>query len=103
MKTEAIPMHQSRSQFLRALAKIALTGCFAAMTVSCVSHKAVDYRAYEKMPMKPSSAINRAVLKSNPYTSKRAFYGNYGGSGNCGKAPLDDMDELFRRHDIVYY
>jgi hypothetical protein len=56
----------------------------------------------KKNPDSTISAVFRAVQKGIPYTSKRAFWGNYGGSGNAGGKPIDEMDELFRRHDIVY-
>lgn len=70
---------------------------------SCSSTKGVNYRNYEQIPINPTSQIYRAVLKSIPYTRENAFYGNYGGSGNTGQKPIDQMDELFRRHDIVYH
>jgi hypothetical protein len=63
----------------------------------------VNYAVYERIPMRTASATFRALAKTNPLTAKRAFYGNYGGPGNGGERPLDEMDELFRRHDIVYY
>ncbi|NIP96956.1 MAG: hypothetical protein GWO24_27390, partial [Akkermansiaceae bacterium] len=48
-------------------------------------------------------ATFRILAKSNPITARKSFYGNYGGPGNKGGPPQDEMDELFRRHDIVYY
>lgn len=41
-------------------------------------------------------------MAKNPLTKKKAFWGNYGGPGNRGGAPVDAMDEIFRRHDISY-
>lgn len=57
---------------------------------------------YPKLRHKPTSLFINAILHSNPLTAKRAFYGNYGGPGNRGGQPKDLMDELFRRHDLVY-
>lgn len=73
--------------------------------VSCASSNLVhlDYQNFQKTPDKTSSKITRIVCKSNPYTNKRSFYGKWGGSGNRGGEPVDQMDELFRRHDLVYY
>ena len=72
---------------------------------SCAGRKytAIDHRAYSKMPTEASSAIWRGIAKSNSYSSKNAFHGTWGGSGNHGGKPIDSMDEIFRRHDIVYY
>lgn len=58
--------------------------------------------AYPKLPVLPASKVYRRVLKAIPYTRTKAFHGNYGGSGNSGGAPVDRMDEMFRRHDILY-
>lgn len=73
--------------------------------VSCTSSNLIqlDYQGYQKTPNKMSAKITRALCKSNPYTAKRGFYGKWGGSGNLGGKPVDQMDELFRRHDLVYY
>ena len=57
---------------------------------------------YPKLPNRATSTLYRAALKTIPYTSERAFHGHYGGCGNEGGEPEDTMDELFRRHDIVY-
>jgi hypothetical protein len=63
----------------------------------------VNYAEYERIPVRPVSSTLRILAKSNPITGKKAFYGNYGGPGNSGGKPHDEMDELFRRHDIVYH
>ncbi len=70
---------------------------------SCSSTRSVDYADYERIPITTSSLAFRALAKTNPVTAEMAFYGNYGGPGNDGGKPIDKMDELFRRHDIVYY
>lgn len=61
-----------------------------------------DYATYAKIPDGTTSLIYRAVLKSIPYTRERAFRGNYAGSGNVGGLPVDEMDAIYRIHDIVY-
>jgi len=61
-----------------------------------------DYSQYEQIPDTPTSAAYRKVLKAIPYTRERAFWGRWAGSGCEGGKPVDDMDEIFRRHDIVY-
>jgi hypothetical protein len=61
-----------------------------------------DYSHFAKIPDTPTCFTYRAVLKAIPYTRKRAFYGNYAGSGNRGGRPIDAMDNLCRLHDIVY-
>ncbi len=58
--------------------------------------------AYPKLYDNLTSRVYRVVLKAIPYTRERAFHGNYGGSGNAGGPPVDAMDDLFRRHDILY-
>jgi hypothetical protein len=61
-----------------------------------------DYATYSRIPNTPTSAVYRFCLKTIPYTRKRAFWGNWGGSGCNGGAPVDAMDEIFRLHDIAY-
>ena len=61
-----------------------------------------DHSTYAKIPDTPTSAAYRLVLKAIPFTRKRAFWGNWSGSGCRGGLPVDAMDEIFRRHDIVY-
>jgi hypothetical protein len=57
---------------------------------------------YPKLHDNLTSRFYRGILKAIPYTRTRAFHGNYGGSGNAGGPPIDAMDDLFRRHDILY-
>jgi hypothetical protein len=61
-----------------------------------------DYSTLAPIPNVPTDAVYRAIQMSVPYTRKRAFYGNWAGSGCLGGKPVDAMDELFRRHDIAY-
>lgn len=70
---------------------------------SCSPNRPVDYRAYDHIPVSPVNTTFRFLARTNPLTSRAAFYGNYGGPGNSGGRPSDRMDELFRRHDIVYW
>ena len=61
-----------------------------------------DYTTYEKIPDRPTSIAYRTVLKTFPSIRKKAFWGNWAGSGCAGGVPVDEMDEVFRRHDIAY-
>jgi hypothetical protein len=61
-----------------------------------------DYSTYAAIPDTPTSAVYRAVLTAIPYTRENAFHGLHAGSGNRGGKPIDEMDEIFRRHDIAY-
>lgn len=95
-------MERNSSLSIKAFAGIAtLCSLFA----SCASRPptAIDHRIYPKTPELPSSKITRGLAKCFPFSRDAAFWGNWGGSGNKGGAPIDEMDELFRRHDIVYY
>ncbi|HEX5790673.1 MAG TPA: hypothetical protein VFY13_05945 [Luteolibacter sp.] len=62
-----------------------------------------DYSQYSKIPNTPTSLAYRTFLKTVPYSRQRAFWGNWGGCGNRGGLPVDEMDEIFRRHDIIYH
>ena len=61
-----------------------------------------DYSQYRQIPDTPTSYVFRKVQKAIPYTRDRAFWGRWAGSGCEGGKPVDEMDEIFRRHDIVY-
>jgi hypothetical protein len=103
--SESWSLLATRFQFVDFLRRNLVTGfafCLCAFSVSCASTDRIVYSSYQKMPPSLSGAVTRTVLKANPRTRDRAFYGNYGGSGNHGGKPLDILDELFRRHDICY-
>jgi hypothetical protein len=96
---------------LTAAATLAFTGCatkreFSFRITPTAADTGVrakhDYATYAKIPDGTTSLICRAVLKSIPYTRERAFRGNYAGSGNVGGLPVDEMDAIYRIHDIVY-
>lgn len=76
-------------------------------SASCASidppKQEVAYENYEKIPVLPTSKVYRRVLKAVPIIRSRVFYGRYGGFGNKGAPPIDPLDDLFRKHDIVYY
>ena len=61
-----------------------------------------DHSAYAHIPDTPTSWLYRTVAKAIPYTHDRAFWGNWAGSGCGGGMPIDEMDEIFRLHDIAY-
>lgn len=84
------------------LAVVLMAGSLLSLS-SCASDQTVDYSSYEKIPLTGTAKLLRTLVKSTPATKRLALYGNYGGPGNGGGVPMDDMDELFRRHDLVYH
>ena len=74
-----------------------------AIGVSACSSKTIDldYASYPKIPMSlPVKTLRLVVM--NPLSKKKAIWGNYGGPGNRGGAPVDAQDALYRLHDISY-
>ncbi len=69
---------------------------------ACLGLSRSDYLSYRRIPWSATSLVYRVCLKAFPFSRGRAFYGHYGGNGNEGGYPIDAMDEIFRRHDIVY-
>jgi hypothetical protein len=61
-----------------------------------------DHSEFAKIPDRPTSLAYRLVLQTIPYTRERAFWGQWGGCGSRGGAPVDEMDEIFWKHDVVY-
>ena len=61
-----------------------------------------DYATYAHIRDTPTCWTYRFILKAIPYTRTRAFWGNYAGSGCASGRPKDEMDEIFRRHDVAY-
>jgi hypothetical protein len=74
----------------------------ASMARPGVSGATVEEAAYPKLSNNVTARLYRLLLHTNPLTKKRAFYGNYGGPGNRGGAPVDAMDALFLEHDRAY-
>ncbi len=62
----------------------------------------LDYRTYPELPELTMSKVLRKIAKVTPGLERKVFHGNYGGPGNNSGEPKDEMDELFRRHDIAY-
>ena len=82
---------------------IILTVIGAAFLSSCANKTYyIDYGAYPVLPITSTSKTLRAMGRTNPKFRKKAFYGNYGGPGNNGGAPIDAMDKLFYEHDRAY-
>ena len=44
----------------------------------------------------------RYVVESNRFFKEHVLYGNYGGPGCLGGVPTDELDEIFRQHDLSY-
>lgn len=97
MKTLEIRCRKLLSCVMMPCACLFLSAC------ATVTRHPVAYHQYQKIPLSTSSKVYRAALRSNRWTRARSFYGNYGGPGNTGGRPIDTMDDLFRRHDIVYW
>ena len=96
--------HPTKGQArVRSTARFGLLLVLSGVLTACASKRPVNYESYERIPDSPASITFRVLAKSNPITAKKAFYGNYGGPGNVGGEPQDEMDEYFRRHDIVYH
>ena len=57
---------------------------------------------YPVLPSARVVEVTRCALEKTEFTRKRAFWGNYGGPGSYGGAPVDAMDEYFRQHDLAY-
>lgn len=75
-----------------------------ALLASCATSRStydLDYTQYPRLP--GTSAIFRTIARLTPGVKNKAFYGNYGGPGSKPGPPVDDMDEMFRRHDIAYF
>lgn len=62
----------------------------------------IDWKNYERTPEAPHYRALSSVIRAIPCVNKMVFYGNWGGLGNKGGEPIDEMDELYRRHDAVY-
>lgn len=93
--------HRMSALFVVAVLSLASGAC---TTTSSRSSRlsSSETSGFERLPQRVSTSAYRTIFKAIPYTRERAFHGNYGGSGNRGGFPTDAMDELFRRHDIVY-
>jgi hypothetical protein len=75
----------------------------AGLQCSCQTKQVeLDLSEYPALPGTIASRAARAISKTNPYLRPRVLWGNYGGPGSLGAAPIDAMDELFRQHDLAY-
>lgn len=57
---------------------------------------------YPELPASSFAAKLRAKAKVDPDLRVKMFWGNYGGPGNRGGPPRDEMDWLFYGHDLSY-
>lgn len=87
--------------FLLVPALAILAGCSTSRPVDNTYH--LDYKEYPHLPSATTSIVLRTVANLIPGLRKQVIYGNYGGPGSKPGAPIDDMDEIFRRHDIAYF
>ena len=77
-------------------------GVMALLVSSCAPKtKVLDYSAYPELPMTMTTKAFRLVTRT-PLTKEALYYGNYGGAGSREGAPIDALDDIFRRHDIAY-
>ena len=80
------------------LLKIGSVSVLLVFLVSCAAgNRTVDLDRREAM----SPAVH-SIAQKLPFVQP-VTYGNWGGPGSSGGEPVDAMDELFRRHDLVYY
>ncbi len=75
-----------------------------ALLTSCATStpQYIAKNSYPVLEMPCTTRTLRSAANATPFTRARAFYGNYGGPGNQGGKPVDQMDEFFYRHDLVY-
>lgn len=92
---------------MRTTLRFLLVTVAAASAVSCAtteSHRQVRLKQsdFPKLPAASYSAKLRAKAQIDPDLRAKFFWGNYGGPGNRGGRPVDEMDWLFYRHDLAY-
>lgn len=90
---------------LTAVAWRLLAGAVGLVSLVACQHATpppANYASYGRIYDSPGTLRWRALMKSLPCVRERAFYGNYGGSGNLGGKPIDRLDSLCRKHDILY-
>ncbi len=80
---------------------VLLAGCSTSRPVDNTYH--LDYTQYPLLPQAPTSNVLRTISFIVPGLRQQAIYGNYGGPGSKPGPPVDNMDEIFRRHDISYF
>ena len=93
-------MNTKAIQFLLLPLLACLANCSAPRIV--VNTCRLDYTQYPLLPQARTSTVLRTVAFIVPGLHQQAIYGNYGGPGSKPGAPVDNMDEIFRRHDIAY-
>lgn len=75
----------------------------ASLQCSCATKQvALDLREYPDLPTARTSLVLRAIANSNQFLRSRGLWGNYGGPGDAGGAPIDALDEIFHQHDLAY-
>ena len=57
---------------------------------------------YPVLPLSNRTEQRRARGERNPVYEERMFWGNYGGPGDLGGLPIDEMDRMFYDHDLSY-
>lgn len=57
---------------------------------------------YPTLPSSKRTEQRRARGERDPVYEERMFWGNYGGPGDLGGQPVDEMDRLFYEHDLAY-
>lgn len=87
--------------FLLAPLLAVLAGCTTSSPVDNTYQ--LNYSEYPHLPNAPTSVVLRTIANIIPGLRMQAIYGNYGGPGCKPGAPVDNMDEIFRRHDIAYF
>ncbi len=57
---------------------------------------------YPVLPSSKRTEQRRDRGERDPVYEERMFWGNYGGPGDLGGRPVDELDRLFYEHDLAY-
>ncbi len=57
---------------------------------------------FPQLPIAEASARWQERAERSPELKEKLYWKNYGGPGNRGGRPADEMDWLFYRHDLAY-
>ncbi|MGI9244819.1 MAG: hypothetical protein ACR2RV_28710, partial [Verrucomicrobiales bacterium] len=80
----------------------ALTAVLLCLTSCATKQHELDLSEYPKLPSARIVDRTRAYIMKSDRLRTLALWGNYGGPGCSGGRPIDEMDELFRQHDLSY-
>lgn len=89
--------HLSRNKLLAATFALCLLS-------SCATKPPIYLRKsdYPVLPVVAPSTRWQARAERHPELKEKLYWHNYGGPGNQGGVPVDEMDRLFYNHDLAY-